>query len=636
MIDDAVVEEVRARADLVDVVGEYTSLKRVGKSVRGPCPLHDGDDPNFSIDPDRQIFKCFVCGEGGDVFSFVMEHVGMDFPEAVRHLAERVGVEVEEAGGDDRDPHAGIREALAFAAEWFTRNLVEGEQGGAGRRYLADRGLDPEQAESHGLGFAPDAWRRLRSAAGKHGFEDEILMQAGLLSTSEKADEPYDRFRNRLIFAIHDTRDRPIGFGGRTLSRDDDVPKYINSPDSPVFRKGRTLYALNRARHAIRREEAALVVEGFTDALSLHTRGRETAVAPLGTAMTPEQAETVARYADTAFLLYDSDAPGLRATFKAADNLLEAGVHPMVVTLPPDHDPDSLVREEGVEALDRCVDDAVDVIERKLQILEQKGYLESIEGRRRAIDGLLSTLRAAEDAALRDLYLERVAQRTGVRRATLVSEVARAEERRQRRQRLRERRRERRGAGREAGPGRPSGGGGRPAAGTGEGGSGPESVGDTGPVAERDLLLLLVRDGGGEIVERSVESGLEADHFENEHYRAVYRAFLETHGAGNDPLERLEGSERRLLSRLRTSSTELTHPDRIFERCVARLKNRPRFRRLREIDHELEMAGDEQAVELAEEKQEIARQLREAGVPLSFVHRWSESGPAAGGRGGGR
>ncbi|MDP2497117.1 MAG: DNA primase [Candidatus Palauibacterales bacterium] len=636
MISDAVVEEVRARADLVDIVGEYTSLKRVGKSVRGPCPLHDGDDPNFSIDPNRQIFKCFVCGEGGDVFSFVMKHLGMDFPEAVRHVAKRVGVEVEEDDGDDRDPHAAVREALAFAAEWFTRNLVEGDGGEAGRRYLADRGLDLEEAESYGLGFAPDAWRRLRSAAGKHGFGDEVLMEAGLLSTSEKADEPYDRFRNRLIFAIHDTRDRPIGFGGRTLSRDDDVPKYINSPDSPVFHKGRTLYALNWARHAIRKEEAALIVEGFTDALSLHTRGRETAVAPLGTAMTPEQAETVARYADTAFLLYDSDAPGLRATFKAADNLLEAGVHPMVVTLPPDHDPDSLVREEGVEALDRCVNDAVDVIERKLQILEKKGYLESIEGRRRAVDGLLSTLRAAEDAALRDLYLDRVADRTGVRRATLVSEVARAEERRQRRERLQERRRERRESGREAGPGRPSGGGSGPGPRSHGSGSEREDVGDTGPVAERDLLLLLVRDDDGEILERSVESGLEPGHFENEHYRAVYRAFLETHGAGDDPLGRLEGSERRLLSRLRSSGTELTHPDQIFERCVARLKNRPRFRRLREIDHELEMADDDQAVELVQEKQEIARELRKEGVPLSFVHRWSESGPAAGSRGGRR
>lgn len=635
MIGDAVVEEVRARADLVDIVGEYTSLKRVGKSVRGPCPLHDGDDPNFSIDPNRQIFKCFVCGEGGDVFSFVMKHLGMDFPEAVRHVAKRVGVEVEEDDGGDEDPHAGVREALAFAAEWFTRNLVEGEEGEAGRRYLADRDLELEQAASYGLGFAPDAWRRLRSAAGKHGFEDDTLMEAGLLSTSENADEPYDRFRNRLIFAIHDTRDRPIGFGGRTLSADDEVPKYINSPDSPVFHKGRTLYALNRARHAIRKEEAALVVEGFTDALSLHTRGRETAVAPLGTAMTPEQAETVARYADTAFLLYDSDAPGLRATFKAADNLLEAGVHPMVVTLPPDHDPDSLVREQGVEALDRCVDDAVDVIERKLQILEKKGYLESIEGRRRAVDGLLSTLRAAEDAALRDLYLDRVAERTGVRRATLVSEVARAEERRQQRRRRQERRRERREAGREAGPGRP-GGGGRPGARGRDGGSERERLGDTGPVAERDLLLLLVRDDAGEILERSVESGLEPDHFENEHYRAVYRAFLETHGAGDDPLERLEGDGRRLLSRLRSSGTELTHPDEIFERCVARLKNRPRFRRLREIDHELEMADDDQAVELVQEKQEIARELRDEGVPLSFVHRWSEGGPAAGSRGGGR
>jgi DNA primase len=430
MVRDALVEEIRDRANLVDICGEFMPLKRVGKTFRGPCPLHGGDDPNFSIDPNRQIFKCFVCGEGGDVFSFLMKHLGHEFPEAVRWVGQRVGVQVEDRREREEDPYAPLRSAVAFAEEWFGEQLADEQVGADARAYLAERGLEPEAAREYALGFAPDGWRGLREAAHAHGIEDEVLLEAGLLSTSERADEPYDRFRDRLVFSIRDLRDRPVGFGGRDLSGEEDVPKYINSPDSPIFTKGRTLYALNWARHAIRKREHALVVEGYTDALSLHVRGLETAVAPLGTALTEEQAGTLVRYARKVFLLYDSDPAGLRATFKAGDRVLAAGGHPMVVTLPEGEDPDSLVRKAGIEALREYVDDAVDVLERKLQILERKGYLDTIEGRRRAVDGILSTLRAASDSALRDLYLTRAVDRLGVRRETLIREVARRRERR--------------------------------------------------------------------------------------------------------------------------------------------------------------------------------------------------------------
>lgn len=598
MVSDALVEQIRERADLAAIVGEHTSLRRVGKSFRGPCPLHGGDGPNFSVDPDRGIFKCFVCGEGGDVYAFLMKRLGLDFPSAVRHVGERVGVEVPDREERREDPHAHLREAAAFAEEWFQERLRSPE-GELARGYLEGRGIALDVALEHGLGYAPDAWRDLRDAAARRGLEEPHLLELGLLATSERAPEPYDRFRHRLIFSIRDLRERPIGFGGRALDRDARGPKYINSPDSPIFHKGEVLYGLSRARNEIRREGFAAVVEGYTDVLSLHVHGLPVAVAALGTAFTPSQAETLSRYTERAYLLYDSDAPGLRATFRTADVLLAAGVHPLVATLPDGEDPDSLVRGRGLDALRPFLDDAVDVLERKLQILERQGYLESVEGRRRAVDGLLSTLRAVRDPALRDIYLDRAAERTGVRRETLVHEVART-------------------------PGGP-----RP--------GGPRALPPEGPEpglphgVERNLLLLLLRDEG--LVERVVRAGVGPEHFRQAEFRRIFAGMIRAGPELRDrPWDKLfpPGLASR-VERLLADPTELTDPESILEESIGRLLHRPRLKRLREIDRELELAEEGQARELLAEKQRIAAGLREAGFPLSFLQRRSAPETPAGG-----
>lgn len=596
MVSDTLVEEIRARADLVSICGEHTSLRRMGKSFRGPCPLHGGDGPNFSVDMDRGIFKCFVCGEGGDVFAFLMKLLGLDFPSAVRHVGERVGIHVPDQEDRRPDPHAHLREAAAFAAEWFQERLGA-EEGNACRRYLASREIEPEQAEAYGLGYAPDAWGALAEAAAVRGIERSALLQVGLLATSERSRQPYDHFRNRLIFTILDLRDRPVGFGGRALGpASDRIPKYINSADSPIFHKGEVLYGLNWARHQIRREGFAVVVEGYTDVLSLHVRGIPVVVAGLGTAFTLHQAKALARYTSQVYLLYDSDVAGLRATFRAADVLLSAGLHPLVVTLPEGEDPDSMVRKDGPGALRRALSEAVDVLERKLQILERQGYLETVEGRRRAVDGLLSTLRAVRDPALRDIYLDRAAERTGVRRATLVGEMARE------------------GAG-GAGPHRAARGGRTEPR--------EEKIRLGSPGLERNLLLLLLRDGS--LVGSAAAAGVGPEHFRDPVHEEIYRRMAEAgesmeHGEcfrdlAPEVLDRVE--------RLLADSTELTDPAEIFEESVRRLVHRPRLERLREIDRELELAEERQARELLAEKQQIAAELRAAGFPLSFLRRRS-------------
>ena len=349
MIPDSIVDEVRERSDLAEVVGQVVDLKRAGREFKALCPFHQEKTPSFYVVPDKGFYKCFGCGAAGDVFDFLMNQGGLSFPEAVRRMADRVGVIVPEPTAERvDDPYRKLYEAVAFAADFYERRLQESDDAERARRYLEKRGVDATAARRFRLGHAPGGGQVLREAAKTHGIDDDVLLTAGLIKESEKGDEPYDRLRNRVVFPITDMRGRVIGFGGRVLD-DNDKPKYLNSPETPIYQKGRTLYGLAWAKHAIRREAAVLVVEGYMDFVSLSARGIENVIAPLGTAMTEEQAALLSRYARRALLLYDSDAAGLRATFRTADALLRAGVHALVVTLPEKQDPDSVAREHGAE-----------------------------------------------------------------------------------------------------------------------------------------------------------------------------------------------------------------------------------------------------------------------------------------------
>ncbi len=431
-IPDHLVEEIRQRADLVEVVSEHTRLKRTGKTWRGPCPLHGGEGPNFSVDPAKGFYKCFVCGEAGTIYNFLMKQSGMTFPEAVRAVAARVGVEVpderEQKRDREDDPNRVLYEVNGFAAKWF-RDQLASPAGAKARDYLANRGITPETIERFGLGWAPESFDAFGTAARTAGFHTADLLAVGLVKEAKRTGrDPYDAFRGRVIFPIVDLGGRELGFGGRILEAVENTPKYLNSPESPIYHKGGTLYGLGWSRGAIRKDGVALVVEGYMDYVSLAAHGIGNAVAPLGTAMTEEQAALIARYAPRAILLYDSDKAGLKATFRNGDQLLRAGVEVLVATLPEGEDPDSLVRAQGEAALRRYLDDAIDVMERKLQLLDRKGLFTSIKGTRRAIDVLLPTVRAARDGVVRGLYLKRISDRTGIPVEALEKEVGDAGE----------------------------------------------------------------------------------------------------------------------------------------------------------------------------------------------------------------
>jgi DNA primase len=429
MIPEPIIDEVRARADIVEIVGEQVPLKRAGKDFSALCPFHHEKTPSFYVVPAKGFYKCFGCGESGDVFTFLMKRGGLSFQDAVRELAGRVGVDVPDPrlGREADEPNRILYEAIAFADDFFRRTLREDDAGARARKYLADRQIPDAAVDRFGLGCAPHGWRVLRTEAHRHGIDDDVLLAAGLIKESDRGEEPYDRFRDRLIFPIAELGGRVIAFGGRVLGKADGAPKYLNSPETLIYHKGELLYGLNWSKGAIRREGAALLVEGYMDYVSLAGRGVEHVVAGMGTSLTTPQANLLARYAGKALLLYDSDRAGMKATFRTADALLQAGVHPLVVTLPAGQDPDDVIRQGGAAALKERLDAATDVLERKLQMLEQRGFFEDIEGIRRALDRLLPTLRATVDPALRDIYTARIAQRTGVRRETLEQDVARAE-----------------------------------------------------------------------------------------------------------------------------------------------------------------------------------------------------------------
>ena len=421
MIPEEIVEQVRDSADLISIIGEAVELKRTGSDYRGPCPFHGGTHRNFAVIPKKGRYYCFVCHESGDVFTWLMKRLGMDYPTAVREVARKVGIVIPEnsarAGPDPLEPLFG---AVAVAQDWFTRQLVESGEAREAREYLQRRDLPVETAALHGLGYAPQG-KLFLTAMAELGLEQRVLVEAGLAAVRDDG-AVTPRFRGRLLFPIHDLRGRAVGFGGRLLGPGE--PKYLNSPENPIFHKGRQLYNLHLAKGAIRKAESVILVEGYFDVLRLVLAGVEHVVAPLGTALTADQASLLRRFAPSATLLYDSDQAGLRATFRAGDELLRHGIRVRVATLPPGEDPDTLVKAGGAAALEPILHDAMDLIERKIRLLELKGWFEGVDHQREALDRLLPTIRAASDSLTKELYLSRVAERSGIRREALERELA--------------------------------------------------------------------------------------------------------------------------------------------------------------------------------------------------------------------
>jgi DNA primase len=423
VIPDEVVDQVRDAADIVQIIGEYVNLKRAGADYRGPCPFHQGTHRNFSVSPKKRMYYCFVCHEGGDVFRFLQKRVGVEWPAAVKMVGEKSGVEVREVDSrrEGPDPREPLWEVNANAASYYQKILWDDPLGAQARDYLAQRDISREVADQFGIGFAPREIGLLRTYMETLGFDESRLASVGLVIAGDDGSEPRPRFRGRLMFPILDSMGRNIGFGGRLLGPGE--PKYLNSPESPVFSKGKTLYGLNWAKNDIRREDQVLVVEGYFDVVRLMTAGVQTVVAPMGTALTDAQSAALRKLTRNVFLLYDSDKAGLQATFRSGDELLRQGAAVRVVTLPDGEDPDSFVKKHGAAGLTARLRDAIDVFERKIQLLERAGMFAELQKKRRALDRLLPSIRAASDQIMRDLYIGRASEVSGVAREVLEREL---------------------------------------------------------------------------------------------------------------------------------------------------------------------------------------------------------------------
>ena len=427
-IPEDILERIRDATDIVDVVSEHVQLGKKGRNFFGLCPFHDEKSPSFSVNPDRQIYHCFGCGVGGNVFKFLQEIDRVTFMEAVKFLAERTGINLPERSGPSReeaDSADRLYRANDLAQKYFHHMLLNDDAGTKAREYLQARRLESETIERFGIGYATPGWDGLLKAAGRRDLPPQIMEQAGLALPRQSGNGHYDRFRDRVTFPIANLSNRTIAFGARALQPDQE-PKYLNSPETPIYHKGRVLYGLSDTRDAVRRQDSVIVVEGYMDLLSLIQAGIEHVAATSGTALTEDHCRILGRYAHKVVLLFDGDAAGSTAAMRGLEVLLSTKIDARVVSLPPEHDPDTFVQEHGPDTLLARAENAQSVLDFYLQQLALHHDLSSVEGKSRAVETfkpLLAKLDKPQDATRRDLLLREVSQRLSIDEQALREEV---------------------------------------------------------------------------------------------------------------------------------------------------------------------------------------------------------------------
>jgi DNA primase len=425
-IPSETIEQIAAANDIVEVIGSYFPLKRSGANFKALCPFHQEKTPSFMVSPGRQTFHCFGCGAGGSVFRFVMDYEHVDFPSAVRKLAAHAGITiVEKHGAADEDRQYETRRKLlrlhSEAAEWFHENLTKREIGEPARKYLKQRGITGEIAKRWQLGYAPDGWDALGSWARGQGYDARDLLASGLIKTKEddqtsnlNARTSYDRFRDRVMFPICNDIGEVIAFSGRLLKDEEGAAKYLNSPETLLFRKGGVLFGLHKSKRPLIEANSAIVCEGQLDLISLFEAGITNVVAPQGTAFTDNQARILKRFVNEVVLCFDSDAAGVKAAERSLDALLENDFIVRVVELPQGEDPDSLVRRDGKEQFEKRVANARDFFDYWIERAVANVDLNSLAAKMEVARRLAETISRVHDPLLRGEVVSRASARLGV------------------------------------------------------------------------------------------------------------------------------------------------------------------------------------------------------------------------------
>ncbi len=433
LIPKETVDQIMQTADILEVIGEYVQLKRRGQAYLACCPFHNEKTPSFNVTPARGIFKCFGCGKAGDVVRFVMEIDGISYPEALRHLAKKYGIEIKE---EEKTPQEQLaqneRDSQYILSGWakdhYHRLLQNSDEGmGVGYAYLKERGLNLNTVQTFELGYSLDQWDDLLKSATAAGYELKYLEKTGLVIKREDdqghdTGRRYDRFRGRVMFPIHNTSGRVVGFGARTLKRDDKMAKYLNSPESEIYHKSDVLYGLFQARQAIRTQEVCYLVEGYLDVLSLYQGGIKNVVASSGTSLTEGQIRLIKRYSDNVTVLYDGDAAGIKASLRGTDLLLEGGLNVRVVLFPDGDDPDSYIRKVGDQRFAEYIEtQSQDFITFKTTLVAREASGDPVK-KAEAIRQVLTSIAKVPDAIKRQVFLQQTSATFGIDEQVLITE----------------------------------------------------------------------------------------------------------------------------------------------------------------------------------------------------------------------
>ncbi|NQT29973.1 MAG: DNA primase [Candidatus Saganbacteria bacterium] len=424
MIPREKIEEIRNKADIVDVIGEYVHLKKRGKNYVGLCPFHSEKDPSFTVSPEKQFFHCFGCNEGGNVFAFIMKIENIGFAEAVVELGTKVGIALPKftPSGPSKPEKEKLFSVMALAQQYF-KSCLENKVGEAARNYLLKRNISDKTRDLFGLGFAPPGWDNLFKHLISRGASPPLIERCGLILPREGSSGYYDRFRDRLIFSITDQRGRTIAFGGRSLGNEE--PKYLNSSDTPIYRKGETLFSLNLSKEHIKKSKVAVMVEGYFDLITPFQAGVQNIVATLGTALTTSQAKLLARYSETAILAFDADAAGEVATERSFDILKGQGLTVKVAQFREAKDPDEVIRKHGEKAFTKCIASATPFLKFKIKKVLSRHNLSEIEGRSKALKEIALLLSQQKDAFLKQEYAKFCAPLLGTDVETILSQINR-------------------------------------------------------------------------------------------------------------------------------------------------------------------------------------------------------------------
>jgi DNA primase len=590
LIPPATLEQIRAASDIVEIIGGYFPLKRAGANFVALCPFHREKSPSFNVNPHKQIFHCFGCHKGGDVFTFVQEYEHIPFMDAVRRLAERANIPLQLEDQPGQREARGVKESLLALHEQLTQrwqNCLANEAAGQlARDYLAKRGVSAEAVKRFRLGAAPEAWDDTVNWAKSKGFDLPLVEKGGLIIRKEESDRCYDRFRGRLMFPICDEQGRVVGFSGRVLSGDEKTAKYVNSPETPIFTKGRVIYGLDKAKRAMLDAGFVIVCEGQLDLIACHANGVENVVAPQGTALTADHARILKRYVNEVVLCFDSDNAGQNAAARSLDPLLGASLAIRVATVPAPHDPDSFIKAHGGPAFAELIGKAEGYFDYRLNRLCEQEDITSDRGRQTVLKEMAAGLLKSTDRVLHDTYARKTALRLGVRPEAVLAEL------------------------KKAGKTRPS----EPFA--PEEAPGEEAASMLSPASHELWLLriLLTHDALAEWV----RAHLDPQWVAHPAVRAIVAFRLQAEAEGSwtgmsSVLQQLDDeAARRFATEAVADTREIPNPEQQLTDIVTRLRNADIDRRLIRLSQQMEnpQAGDDVKLALLHEQQELKRLKR--------------------------